>query len=439
MKKIITLFIIVLCFLLANAVNTEAATVKLNKTSLTLNTDNSYTLTISGTSRTAKWTSSNKSVATVSTKGVVKGIKAGSATITATISSKKYTCKVTVPVIKLNKTSLSVEAGETYILSMSGTTKTVTWASSNKSIATISSKGVVKGIKAGTVTITATVSGKNYSCKVTTTIAKINKTSLLLNVGKSYLLSMSGTTKTVTWSSSDISIATISSKGEVIGIKDGKATITATISTKKYTCEVTVSETFAAEKAKTAIVKTEYNLGTEVVAILENTYRYPVSVEATVVYYDINGNMLGTSYDDNYYFESGVKCALRFHGPYDIDFNNVSYHSYKVTYKIEPVSDYMKSNYNDIKAKSNFGANNVMAEISNNGMLYPEFTNISIIFYKDGNIIGYDSQYAEVEQAGSTDYLEFWYPYDIDYDYIIPDSYELFINYSYSYLFNYSY
>lgn len=432
MKKFIsTFFLLVLCFLFIVPVNANAATVKLNKTSLTLYTDNSYTLNISGTTKAAKWTTSNKSVATVSTKGVVKGIKAGSATITATVSNMRYTCKVTVPVIKLNKTLLSVEIGETYTLNMSGTTKSVTWSSSNKSIATISSKGVVKGIKAGSATITATVSGKKYTCKVTTTIAKINKTSLLLNVGSSYTLSMSGTTKTVIWSSRDKSIATVSSKGVVKGIKAGTTTIIATISNKKYNCEVTIKETFDAAKAHTAMVKTEHNLGTELVVILDNTYSFPISVEATAVYYDINGNMLGTSSDDNYYFESGAKCALRLSGPYDKDYNNVNYNSYKITYKIEPVSTYVKSNYKDINVTSNFGADNVMVEISNNGKLNSEFTNVSIVFYKDGNVIGYDTHYAEVEQASLTDYFEFSYPYDSNYEYIIPDSYDLFINYSY--------
>ncbi len=79
-----------------------AATVKLTKKALTLETGKTSTLKITGTSAKVTWSSSNKAVATVSTKGVVSAKKAGTATITATVNKKKYTCKVTVkkPVVK---------------------------------------------------------------------------------------------------------------------------------------------------------------------------------------------------------------------------------------------------------------------------------------------------------------------------------------------------
>lgn len=69
--------------------------------------------------------------------------------------------------VKLNKTSVSVQVNQTYQLKISGTTKKVTWSSSNKKVATVSSNGKIKGIKTGTATITAKVSGKNYTTKVT--------------------------------------------------------------------------------------------------------------------------------------------------------------------------------------------------------------------------------------------------------------------------------
>jgi hypothetical protein len=73
--------------------------------------------------------------------------------------------------IKLNKTSITLGVGSTYKLKVKGTSKKVTWSSSDKSIAKVNSKGKVTAVKKGTVTITAKVGNKKYKCKV-----KVNKT-----------------------------------------------------------------------------------------------------------------------------------------------------------------------------------------------------------------------------------------------------------------------
>lgn len=69
--------------------------------------------------------------------------------------------------IKINKNSVSVYVNQTVTLKVSGTKAKVTWTSSNKKIATVSSKGLVKGVKKGTATIRAKVSNKTLKCKVT--------------------------------------------------------------------------------------------------------------------------------------------------------------------------------------------------------------------------------------------------------------------------------
>ena len=141
----------------------------------------SYTLKATTTpSATVKWSTSNKSVATVSTNGWVKMVKAGTTTITAQFTYKgvtyKKTCKVTVktPSVKLNKTTASITKGKSVTLKATLTPSsggTVKWTSSNKKIATVTSKGVVKGIKKGTATITCTYTYRNKTykktCKVT--------------------------------------------------------------------------------------------------------------------------------------------------------------------------------------------------------------------------------------------------------------------------------
>jgi hypothetical protein len=130
--------------------------------------------------KSVKWKSSNSKIAAVSSTGYVTGIGKGSATITVTTVSGNKTaiCKVTVvqPVrsVVLNKKSLTVKKGSTYKLTATvnpsnASNKNATWKSGNKAIATVSSKGIVKGIKKGTVYIYVyTVDGnKSARCKVT--------------------------------------------------------------------------------------------------------------------------------------------------------------------------------------------------------------------------------------------------------------------------------
>ena len=74
----------------------EAASVKISKTKHTLKVGKTYTLKIKGTKKKVKWTSSNKKVATVNSKGKVTAKKKGTATITAKVGNKKYKCKITV-------------------------------------------------------------------------------------------------------------------------------------------------------------------------------------------------------------------------------------------------------------------------------------------------------------------------------------------------------
>ncbi len=74
----------------------QAATVKLNTSKKTLKVGKKYTLKVKGTKKKVKWTSSNKKVATVNSKGKVTAKKKGTATITAKVGNKKYKCKITV-------------------------------------------------------------------------------------------------------------------------------------------------------------------------------------------------------------------------------------------------------------------------------------------------------------------------------------------------------
>ncbi len=171
---------------------------------------------------------------------------------------------VPVTSVTVSPTSATLAVGATKQLTATiapsnATNKAVTWTSSNTSVATVSSTGLVTAKAAGTATITATAqdgSGKKGTCTVTVTnptvlvtSVTVSPSSATLNVGNTKQLTATiapsnATNKAVTWSSSNTSVATVSSSGLVTAKAAGTATITATAqdgSGKKGTCTVTVT------------------------------------------------------------------------------------------------------------------------------------------------------------------------------------------------------
>lgn len=224
-------------------------TVTLDKTSATIYTGKTVTLKAASndTAKTVTYTTSNKAVATVSSTGVVKGVKAGTAVITANCGNATATCKVTVkaPSVKFAKKSAVVYKGKTATVkaTLAGVSS-VTYKSSNTKIATVNSKtGTVKGIKAGTVTITAT-SGKlkaTYKLTVKNPTFTLTKSSATIAKGKTTTIkSKAAPASKVTYISSNKKVATVTSKGVVKGIRKGKATITVKCNgiTKKFVVTV---------------------------------------------------------------------------------------------------------------------------------------------------------------------------------------------------------
>lgn len=122
------------------------------------------------------YTSSNKKAATVNAKGVVKGVKPGTAKITVKSGSKKVVVRVKVTGVKTTKLSgvpaaKSVSKGKTFkikaVAAPKNTSEKITYTSSNKKVATVTAKGVVKGLRKGTATITVKSGSKKMTCKVT--------------------------------------------------------------------------------------------------------------------------------------------------------------------------------------------------------------------------------------------------------------------------------
>lgn len=241
----------------------DVSSVRLNKTTLALIKGESETLVATvnpddATDKTMTWTSSNADVASVDANGKVMAIANGTTTITAKAGGKEAACAVTVTVplesISLNKTELSLIKGESETLIATiapedATENTVSWTSSNTSVATVESSGKVTAKGGGSATITAKAGGKEATCSVNVTVpvesVTLDKTNISIEKGESLTLSATvtpgdATNKTVTWSSSDETIATVDQKGKVTAINGGNATIFAKAGEKEATCSVTV-------------------------------------------------------------------------------------------------------------------------------------------------------------------------------------------------------
>src|SRR5437016_5467184 len=132
--------------------------------------------------------------------------------------------------------------------------RTVTWASSNTSVATVSNSGLVSGVTPGTATITATSEGTSGTSSVTVTnvpVARVEVTPPSASVQAGQTVQLTATPKdangaplsgrTVTWSSSNTAVAAVSNSGLVSGVTPGSATITATSEGKSGTSSISVT------------------------------------------------------------------------------------------------------------------------------------------------------------------------------------------------------
>jgi len=149
-----------------SGITVKATGTYLKKTSATIYVGEKLTLKLANDNGKTSFKSSKKKVASVSSKGVVKGLKKGKTKITAKNGGITSTCTITVKPLTLNYKKASITEGFTLKLSLSGSGKT-TWSSSDSNIASVSSKGKVTAKSSGTATITAKRNGKKFSCKVT--------------------------------------------------------------------------------------------------------------------------------------------------------------------------------------------------------------------------------------------------------------------------------
>lgn len=164
--------------------------------------------------------------------------------------------QVDVTGVEIKNKDLTIEKGKTATVNAvvspeDASKKGITWSSSDESIATVSN-GIVKGVGVGTATITATTKDGGFTdtCEVTvfsTPVTGVSLSEKLVELGigntaalKANVFPADATDTSVTWTSDDPAVASVSDKGVITGLSFGKTTITATAGGKTAKCIVKV-------------------------------------------------------------------------------------------------------------------------------------------------------------------------------------------------------
>ena len=245
----------------ASTVLVESITVSA-KTTMKAGESDYPTVTVlptTATNKTVTWSSNNTNVATVTSAGVVYARSAGQALITATANDGSgkfayYVLTVTpaydddtrVTKVTITNKNSSMKIGTTYNLAWSvepstATDKQLTFSSSNTAVATITDKGVITAVGAGTTTIVAAandnlaiVDSYELTVDALVPVTQINVTGKAsMEVGESEtfvatVLPEDASNKNVTWSSSNTNVATVDQTGKVTVVGSGTVVITAT-------------------------------------------------------------------------------------------------------------------------------------------------------------------------------------------------------------------
>ena len=235
------------------SVAVPVSSVSVSPSSLSLTKGSTSTLVhtvlpANATNKAVTWSSENTAVASVNQSGLVTAVGGGSTSIKVETADggKVATCDVTVTVpvtgVSLNKSSLTLRIGYGETLTKTiqpsdATNPAVTWSSSNNSIATVSTTGLVRGISVGTAVVTVRTADGSYTANCTVTVTPINVTGVSLNqttlsMSKGDTFTLVGTVsptnatnQNVSWSSDNTAVATVDENGLVTAVAPGEATI----------------------------------------------------------------------------------------------------------------------------------------------------------------------------------------------------------------------
>ena len=196
--------------------------------------------------KTIEWSSSDESVAAVSSEGVVTGVKVGNAKIIASVDGKQSEWNIEVIKPLVSKVTINgqnaMKVGEVQTLEAKldpeDANQTVEWESSDESIATVSENGEVTALKAGEVEITAKAEGLEVFSSLTITITIPEVESIALSCEKTEIsiteeiridatINPEHASNELVWESSDENIATVSKKGLVTPVGPGEVEISA--------------------------------------------------------------------------------------------------------------------------------------------------------------------------------------------------------------------
>lgn len=300
----------------------HVATVSLNSSQVTMIPGATEQLTATvfpedADNKSVLWVSSDPKVCTVDSYGKVTAIGEGQSTITVmTLDGGLYTecvIQVTVPVngITLDKTELKLSKGAADTLTpiiwpSNASYPDVLWASSDSSVCSVDAMGHIQANAVGSAVISATTKDGAYTatCHVNVAVpvtgVTVTPSVLTLKQGTSTSLSAvvlpdDATDKTISWSSSDSSIASVDSAGNVTAVNVGTATITAMTNDGGYTssCVVTVEPstyrvTVIASKGGSVLGEGSYPAGTDVTltATPDSHYHF-------ICWKDDNGSIVG--------------------------------------------------------------------------------------------------------------------------------------------------
>lgn len=215
--------------------------------------------------KAVSYMSSDPTVATVSASGLVTPLKNGNVTITVRTTDGEFFASTAITVItnvasvSVNPTTRNLNAGASFqldvtVLPATASNKAVTYASSNNAVATVTSGGLVTGVTNGTATITVTTvdQGKTATSAITVAVRAAGVTltpdNVTVNKGSvtqiTPVFAPSNTANQgMSYVSSDESIATVQSNGQVTGVAKGTVTITGTTADGGFTdtMQVTVN------------------------------------------------------------------------------------------------------------------------------------------------------------------------------------------------------
>ena len=267
------------------------------------------------------WASDNVEVAAVDKNGLVTAKWAGKCEVSAVFpSGSRAVCKVTVEPkgLKYKKKTIRKKARFTNVLV--GAKSGVKWSSSNKKVATVNGKGVVKGRKSGTCKVVARFGGKKYACKVTVVNPRLNKKKITVYNSRSFRLKVTGGKGRIRWKSGNKKVATVSKKGTMTAIKGGTCTVTAVRNGIALKCKVTVPKHYKGYKIPDfgalygkrgkfqkadGVTSVQYKAGKKtyqkyLAALKKKNFTFVEKSSGTRVYMNSAGEMVAAAYAQGY-------------------------------------------------------------------------------------------------------------------------------------------